>query len=157
MFHLVAKETGRGARRLPSENVLLAVVVVVAVLAAGWVMITVSSASQLPSSEFVTLPATPLSEQGQKVKFDSVSPISQGGISVGVRGFLKTADGRPVAGATIYFTYYLQGAYRTQATVTDQDGYFEVRFPMNWTGWLPVTLTYYGDDAHQGISEVFSI
>jgi hypothetical protein len=120
-------------------------------------MVTVSTNSQIPSSDFVTLPTTSISKNGDSVVFTSVSAIGQKGVAVGVQGYVKTLSGSPVAGAKVYMTYYLQGAYRTQVATTDQNGYFEARFPMNWTGWLPATLTYFGDDQHRGLVKVFSV
>jgi hypothetical protein len=103
------------------------------------------------------LPATPLSKTGEGVTFASVSPIGQNGIAVGVKGFLRTSTGQPVVGAQVYARYYLDGAYRAQVASTDQNGYFEIRFPMNWTGWLALTLIYFGDGQHQGLMTVFSL
>jgi hypothetical protein len=28
---------------------------------------------------------------------------------------------------------------------------------MNWTGWLLLTLTYFGDEQHQGLEQQFSV
>jgi hypothetical protein len=131
--------------------------VVVSVALAGWVLVTVSTTSQIPSSDFVSLPTTPLSNKGDRVIFVNVSAIGQGGVAVGLKGYLQTISGKPLAGATVYMTYYLQGSYRTQVATTGQNGYFEAHFPMNWTGWLPLTLTYFGDDQHQGLKQVFSV
>jgi hypothetical protein len=120
-------------------------------------MVTVSSTSRLPPSAFVELPTTPLSGAGEKVVLVSVSAMAQQNMAVGVEGYLKTISGAPVAGAKIYATYYLQGSYRTQVTTTDQNGHFELRFPMNWTGWLPIIFTYYGDAQHQGFKQRLNI
>jgi len=68
-----------------------------------------------------------------------------------------TATGAPVSNATVYVTYYFQSAYRTQSATTDQTGYFAIRFPMNWTGLLPLTLTYFGDSQYKGIQQVASV
>lgn len=143
--------------RSPGLQATMLVLVVVSIVLAAWLLVTVSTTSQVPSSDFVSLPTTPLSTKGEKMKFVSVSAIARAGMAVGVRGYLQAASGKPVVGATVYMTYYLQGAYRTQAATTDQNGYFEARFPMNWTGWLPLTLTYFGDDQHQGLKQVFSV
>jgi hypothetical protein len=148
-------ETRTRKPRIWSVALLLVVVILVAL--AGLALVTISTSSQVPSSDFVTLPAEQLSTNGDKVAFVSVSDVAQNGLAVGVRGYLMTGSGTPVAGAKVYMTYYLRGAYRTQVGTTNQNGYFEVRFPMNWTGWLPVTLTYFGDAQHQGLTQVFSV
>jgi hypothetical protein len=145
------------SRFLKPQTVVFLLIIALSIAAAGWIMVTVSTNSQIPSSDFVTLPTTPLSKNGDAVVFTSVTAIGQNGVAVGVQGYVKTLSGSPVAGAKVYMTYYLQGAYRTQVATTDQNGYFEARFPMNWTGWLPVTLTYFGDDQHRGLVKVFSV
>jgi hypothetical protein len=89
--------------------------------------------------------------------FASVNAITEKGVAVGVKGYLETISGQPVAGAKVYAHYYLDGDYRTQAVSTSDNGYFEIHFPMNWTGWLPVTLTYFGGDQYQGIAVVYSL
>jgi hypothetical protein len=91
------------------------------------------------------------------VQFVSVSPVPSSSVAVGVKGYLMTSSGQPVSGAQVYLTYYLQGSYRTQVATTDQNGYFQAVFPMNWTGWLPITLTYFGDNQHQGLTQNFSV
>jgi hypothetical protein len=141
--------------RILSTVILL--VVVISVALAGWALIVVSNSGQVPSSDFVTLPNTHLSTQGSKVTLISVSGVVQKGLTVGVQGYLKTTSGTPVTGAKVYMTYYLRGAYRTQVTTTDQNGHFVAYFPMNWTGWLPLTLSYFGDDQHQGLTHIFSV
>ena len=88
--------------------------------------------------------------------FVEVTTVAQKGVDVGVRGYLGTVSGAPVAGAIVHFTYFLD-KYRTQAATTDQNGYFQVYFPMNWTGWLSLTLTYFGDEKHQGLEQQFSV
>jgi hypothetical protein len=98
-----------------------------------------------------------VSKNGEIVKFVSIGAVAQKGVAVGVKGYLETVSGKPVSGAMVYVQYYFQGAYRTQAATTDQNGSFEINFPMNWTGWLPVTLTYFGDGQHQGLTAVFSV
>ncbi|MGO9644138.1 MAG: hypothetical protein ACLPY5_05260, partial [Candidatus Bathyarchaeia archaeon] len=57
----------------------------------------------------------------------------------------------------VYLTYYFEGAYRTQVATTDQNGYFQATFPMNWTGWLPLTVTYFGDSQYRGSTRVVSV
>jgi len=146
----------KGKRALSVKTVLIVVIVIVAVVTSALVLLTVSKATELPPSDFVTMPTTSLSGNGTSAGFVSVGTISQNGVAVGVKGYLETGSGQPVAGATIYARYYLDGAYRTQASTTDQNGYFQIIFPMNWTGWLPVTLTYFGDSQHQGQSVVYS-
>jgi hypothetical protein len=144
-------------RKLRLQTIIPLLVLVLVVVASAWALATVSTTNQIPSADFVTMPTTPLSKSGVKTMFASVSPIMQKGVAVGVQGSLQDASGSPIAGATVYMLYYLQGAYRTQAAVTDQTGHFEARFPMNWTGWLPITLTYLGDNQHQGLTQVFSV
>jgi hypothetical protein len=151
-----SNEPGR-SKRLGTQTIALLLIAVLSIVAAGWVMVTVSTTSQLPSSDFVTLPATPLSTTGSKVKFDSVTAIAKGNVAVGVKGYLLTASGAPVAGVPVYMTYYLQGSYRTQVATTNQDGSFQALFPMNWTGWLPVTFTYFGDTQHQGLNQRLNV
>jgi hypothetical protein len=85
-----------------------------------------------------------------------VATVAQKGVAVGVRCYLRAVSGVPVAGATVCFTYFLV-KYRTQAATTDQNGYFQVHLPMNWTGWLLLTLTYFGDEQHQGLEQQFSV
>lgn len=145
------------SRSLKPQTVVFLLIIALSIAAAGWIMVTVSTNSQIPSSDFVTLPTTPLSKSGVVVVFTLVSAIGQKSVAVGVQGSVKTLSGAPVVGAKVYMTYYLQGAYRTQVATTDQNGHFEARFPMNWTGWLPVTVTYFGDDQHQGLAKVFSV
>lgn len=154
----MASDNEAERRRRPNvKTILVALIVAISIIAAGWVLATVSTASQVPPSDFVTLPTTPLSKTGEGVFFNSVTAIGQKGVAVGVKGYVQTASGKPVAGAKVYATYYLQGAYRTQVATTDENGHFEMRFPMNWTGWLPLALTYFGDDQHQGLTQVFSL
>jgi len=152
----VSNEAERG-RKLGTQSIVILLVLVLSIATAGWIMMTVSTTSQLPTSDFVTLPTTPLSSKGEKVKFDSVIAITEGNVAVGVKGHLLTASGAPVAGVKVYMTYYLQGSYRTQVATTDQNGFFQALFPMNWTGWLPVTFTYFGDDQHQGLSQKLGV
>jgi hypothetical protein len=79
------------------------------------------------------------------------------GVASGISGYLLTASGTPVSGATVYVTYYFQGSYRTERATTDQTGYFVVHFAMNWTGSVPLTLIYIGDSQHKGIQQVVSV
>jgi len=150
-------EAKPGPTRPRAQSVIFLLLIVVLIVLAAWVLVTVGSRSQIPSSDFVKLPTNQLSVKGENVVFVSVSNIAQNGLAVGVEGYLKTASGAPVTGAEVYMTYYLQGAYRTQVATTDQNGHFEARFPMNWTGGLLLTLTYFGDDQHQGLTKTFSI
>jgi hypothetical protein len=155
---MASKDDAEPRWRLKIQTVVLLLIVVVSVVVAGWALVTVSTTSDVPVSDFVTLPAGQLSTKGPQTNFVSISAIGQrGGVAVGVKGYLQALSGSPVAGAKIYMTYYLRGAYRTQVATTDQNGYFEARFPMNWTGWLPITLAYFGDDQHQGLMRVFSV
>jgi hypothetical protein len=152
------KDDAEPRKRLKTQTIMILLIVAVSIVVAGWALVTVSTTSDVPISDFVTLPTAQLSTKGDQTKFVSVSAIGQrGGVAVGVKGYLQTLSGTPVAGAKVYMTYYLRGAYRTQVATTEQNGYFEARFPMNWTGWLPITLTYFGDDQHQGLAQVFSV
>ena len=144
-------------RRISYSSIIMILVVVISIVGAGWALVTVSTASQIPSTDFVAVPNQPLSYKGEQVMFVSVTAIYQKGVAVGVKGYLKTASGGPVADASVYLTYYLNFNYRTQVTTTDQNGYFQVYFPMNWTGWLPLTGTYFGDDQYQGLKQQFSV
>lgn len=132
---------------------------VICIAMAGAVLVTVSSTFQWKSSDFTTLPTTSLSTTGAAVMFVNVGPIthSKHATAVGVEGYLQTASGSPIVGAQVYLTYYFEGAYRTQVATTDQNGYFQATFPMNWTGWLPLTVTYFGDAQHKGLTRVESV
>ncbi len=154
---MASQHEAEQGKRPRIQTMVIILVVIISIVLAGWVLVTISTASQVPSSDFVSLPTTPLSNKGERVMFVRVSAIAQAEVAVGVKGYLQAISGVPIAGATVYMTYYLRGAYRTQAATTDQNGYFEARFPMNWTGWLPVTLTYFGDEQHQGLTQVFSV
>jgi hypothetical protein len=155
---MASNDEAEQKRRRPSVKSLVALlVVIVLVILSAWTLTTVSTTFQIPPSSFVALPTSPLSNTGQGVTFSSASAITQKGVAVGVKGYLETMSGQPVVGAKVYAQYYLEGAYRTQAGATDQNGYFEIHFPMNWTGWLPLTLTYFGDDQHQGLKVVYSM
>ena len=139
------------------QSILFLVIIVVSIGLAAWGMVTVSTSSQIPPSAFVTMPNDQLSTVGDRVSFVSVSDVGQRGLAVGVQGFLKTVTGTPVAGAKVYISYYAQGSYRTQVATTDQNGHFQALFPVNWTGWLPVSLTYFGDGQHQGLRQTVQV
>lgn len=154
----MSKEPELGkASRFNMKNVSILALILLAVIISGWALVTVSRAFQIPPSDFVTMPITPLSRSGSVTKLNSVTPIIQNGVTVGVSGYLQTVSGQAVSGAQVYAHYYLEAAYRTQVTTTDANGYFEIHFPMNWTGWLPLTLTYFGDSQHEGLQQVFSL
>ena len=150
-------ETKERHRTIRVQSVILLLIIAISIVLAGWALVVVSSHFQIPQGDFVALPNTPLSTQGSNVVFVSVTGVSQKGLSDGVQGYLMTSTGAPVAGAKVYLTYYLEGIYRTQVVTTSQNGSFEAHFPMNWTGWLPVTLTYFGDSQHQGIVQTASV
>jgi len=155
-----SKDKTKERHRKPRvQSIILLLIVAISVVLAGWALVVVSTNFQMfnTAGDFVPLPNTPLSTQGTKVVFVSVVGVSQKGLSDGVKGYLTTSTGAPVAGVKVYMTYYLEGAFRTQVVSTDQNGYFEAHFPMNWTGWLPVTLTYLGDGQHQGIAQIASV
>jgi hypothetical protein len=139
------------------KTVLIGVIVILSVIASGYAMVTVSRTFEIRPSDFVALPATSVSKTGEVVVLASVASITQGNLSVGVQGYLETASGQPVSGANVYAQYYFEGAYRAQVTTTDQNGYFQIHFPMNWTGWLQLTIIYFGDGQHQGLQQVFSL
>jgi hypothetical protein len=40
---------------------------------------------------------------------------------------------------------------------TNQNGLFEMLFAMNWTGWLPLTVAYYGSGQYRGLEQKFSL
>jgi hypothetical protein len=150
-------EAGTRSEKPRIQNIVLLLVAVISVVLTAFALVTIGTSSQVPSSDFVAIPTQQLSTTGDKVAFTSVSDIAQNGLAVGVKGYLMAASGTPVTGAKVYITYYLRGAYRTQVATTNQNGYFEAHFPMNWTGWLPLTLTYFGDDQHQGLMQFFSV
>jgi hypothetical protein len=153
----MAKVDEAEKKRRVNTAVLIALIVAVCIIGSGFTLVSVSRAFQIPPSAFVTLPTTHLSKAGQVVFLESVAPVGQNSVAVGVKGYLKTASGQPVAGANVYVQYYLQGAYRTQVGTTDQNGYFEIHFPMNWTGWLPLTIIYFGDAQHEGVRQIVSL
>jgi len=144
------------ARTYSIAFILLAVI---CIAIAGAVLVTVSNTFQWKSSDFTTLPTTSLSTTGAAVTFVNVGPIthSKHAVAVGVEGYLETGSGSPVVGVQVYLTYYFEGAYRTQVATTDQNGYFQATFPMNWTGWLPLTVTYFGDSQHRGLTRIESV
>lgn len=154
---MASKDEAERRRRPSFKAIIMVLIVAMSIAIAGWALVTVGTTSQVPTSDFVTLPTTTLSKKGEGVMFDSIAAVRQKGLAVGVKGYLETFSGKPVVEAKVYATYYLRGAYRTQLATTDQNGYFEMRFPMNWTGWLPLTLTYFGDDQHQGLTQLFSV
>jgi hypothetical protein len=152
----MVEESGKKGR-VNLKVVLIGLIVVVAVIVSGFAMVTVSRAFETPPSDFVTLPTTPISKTGEVAVFDSVAPIEKGSLNVGVTGYLETASGQPVAGANVYVQYYFEGAYRTQVGTTDANGLFVIQFPFNWTGWLSLTMIYFGDGQHQGVQQVVSL
>jgi hypothetical protein len=138
------------------QTIVLVSALVTAMALAGWGVVSIATASQITPSDFVPLPTTALSVKGMSTTFVNVTAVFHERLAVGVQGYLRTSSDTPVAGATVYMTYY-DNAYRTLAAITDQNGYFEALFPINWTGWLPLTLTYFGDDQHQGLKKSFSV
>jgi len=145
--------------RARTKSIALILLAVICIAIAGATLVTVSSTFQWKSSDFTTLPTNSLSTTGTAVMFANVQPIthSKHAVAVGVQGYLQTGSGSPVAGAQVYLTYYFEGAYRTQVATTDQNGYFQATFPMNWTGWLPLTVTYFGDNQHRGLTRLLSV
>lgn len=144
------------ARRKVGLQSVAIVAVIVVIVITGWALVTVSSTLP-PPSDFVVLPDTPMSKSGLAVTFSNVSPIMANGVASGVSGYLLTASGNPVSGASVYMSYYFQGSYRTERATTDQTGYFMEHFPMNWTGSLPMTLVYFGDNQYKGVQQVVSV
>jgi flagellar basal body-associated protein FliL len=155
---MASNDEAERRRRRPGLILVIALVILILVIvASAFALTTVSKTTQLPPSDFAPLPTTPLSTNGTSVVFTSIGPITKKGVSVGLQGYLQTGTGQGIAGANVYAHYYYQGDYRTQVATTDQNGYFQIIFPMNWTGWLPVTLTYFGDTQHQGQTAVYSV
>ena len=146
-----------GKGRLNKRTILVGLVVVVFIVLTAFAMVTVSRTFELRPSDFVTMPTTPISKSGTVVVFNSVVTIVDNNLAVGVQGYLTTSSGQSVAGASVYVQYYLEGSYRTQVGITDSNGFFQIHFPMNWTGWLPLTVVYFGDTQHQGVQQVFSL
>jgi len=140
----------------PRIQTIVLVSAFVIVMALGWAVASVAAAGQIAPSDYVSLPTAALSTKGISTTFVNVTAVFHEGMAVGVKGYLVTSSGTPVEGATVYMTYY-DNAYRTLTATTDRNGYFEALFPINWTGWLPLTLTYFGDDQHQGLKESFSV
>ena len=138
------------------QTIVLVLAFVTVMVLAGWGVVSIATAGQIAPSNFVSLPTTALSVKGISITFVNVTAVFHEGMAVGVKGYLITSSGTPVEGAVAYMTYY-DNAYRTLAATTDQNGYFEAQFPINWTGWLPLTLTYFGDDHHQGLKETFNV
>jgi hypothetical protein len=155
----VTSENQSNSGRARTQAIAFMLLAVICIGIAGAVLVTVSSTFQWKSSDFTTLPTTSLSTTGAAVMFVNVGPIthSKHAVAVGVEGYLQTASGSPIVGAQVYVTYYFEGAYRTQVATTDQNGYFQATFPMNWTGWLPLTVTYFGDTQHRGLTRVESV
>ena len=156
---MASNDEAEPRRSRPSvKSIVALLILVILVLMSAWSLATISKIGQIwllgvsPSSTFVNLPKTPLSNHGQPVMLVSINTISQKGLAVGVSGYLDTTSGQPVVGAKIYLQYYVNGAYETQVSTTDQNGYFEIHLPINWDGSLPVTFTYFGDDQHQGLT-----
>jgi len=146
-----------GKGRLNKRTILVGLVVVVFIVLTAFAMVTVSRTFELRPSDFVTMPTTPISKSGTIVVLNSVVTIVDNNLAVGVQGYLTTSSGQSVAGASVYVQYYLEGSYRTQVGITDSNGFFQIHFPMNWTGWLPLTVVYFGDTQHQGVQQVFSL
>ena len=146
-----------GKRRVTKQTILLGLIAVILVVLSAFAVVTVSRTFQIRPSDFVTMPTTPISKTGAVVFLGSVSPIIENNLAVGVQGYLTTASGEPVAGASMYVQYYLEGQFRTQLGITDSNGFFQIHFPMNWTGWLPLTMVYFGDSQHQGLQQLVSL
>ena len=151
----MTKEQQFNAERSVGISLALVAVLLVIIIT-GWALVTVSSTLP-PPSDFVVLPSTPLVRSGVAVTFANISQLGTNGVASGISAYLLTDSGAPVSGATVYMTYYFQGAYRTEQAITDQTGYFAKHFPMNWTGSLPLTLIYFGDSQHKGIQQVVSV
>ena len=143
------------AKRVSLQSIAL-VIIVITIILTGWALVTVSSTLP-PPSDFVILPNTPMSKSGLAVTFSNVSSLMANGVANGVSGYLLTASGNPVSGATVYMIYYFQNSYRTERATTDQTGYFMEYFPMNWTGSLPLTVVYFGDSQYKGVQQVVSV
>ena len=148
-------EAGKG--RVNRQTILVGLVVVVLVVLSAFALVTVTRTFEIRPSDFVTMPATPVSKTGTVVLLTSVSPIVENNLAVGVQGYLTTALGQAVVGASVYVQYYLEGSFRTQVGITDSNGFFQVHFPINWTGWLPLTIVYFGDTQHQGVQQLVSL
>jgi len=146
-----------GKRRANKQTIFLWFIVVVLIVLTAVAMVAVSRTFELRPTDFVTMPTTPVSKTGTVVVLSSVSTITENNLAVGVQGYLMTSSGQPVAGASVYVRYYLEGSYRTQVGTTDSNGFFQINFPINWTGWLPMTIIYLGDTQHQGVQQLFTL
>ena len=155
----MTSENKGNSSRTRTQFIAFLLLAVICMAAAGAILAIVSSTFQWKASDFTVLPTNSLSTSGTAVTFVNVQPVihSKHDVAVGVQGYLQTGSGSPVIGAQVYFTYYFEGAYRTQVATTDQNGYFQLTFPMNWTGWLPITVTYFGDSQHRGLTRVLSV
>lgn len=150
---MASSDEAEPRRRRPSVTSIVSLFILVILVAlSALALVTVSNITQIPPSTFVNLPTTPLSNHGETATLVSIGTVYQKGVAVGVKGYLETASGQPVAGANIYVQYFFNGGYQTQVGTTGQNGYFEIHFPVNWTGSLPVTFTYFGDGQHQGFT-----
>ena len=154
---MLANQDGPAKGLLNKQTVLIGLVVVVLVVLSAYAMVTVARTFEIRPSDFVTLPTTPVSKSGEVVTLVSVPPVLENNLAVGVQGYLQSPSGQPVAGASVYVQYYFEGSYRAQIGVTDSSGFFQIRFPMNWTGFLPLTIVYFGDSQHQGLHQLFSL
>lgn len=154
---MLAEESEAGRGRVRKQTILVGVIVAVLVVLSAVALVTVSRTFEIRPSDFVTMPTTPVSKTGTVVLLNSVSTVTENNLAVGVQGYLVTASGQPLAGASVYVQYYLEGSYRTQMGVTDSNGFFQIHFPMNWTGWLPLTMVYFGDPQHQGVQQSVSL
>jgi hypothetical protein len=155
----MTSENQSNSGRTRAQFIAFILLAVICIAVAGVTLAIVSSTFQWKASDFTVLPPNSLSTSGTAVTFVNVQPIthSKHDVAVGVQGYLQTGSGSPVAGAQVYLTYFFEGAYRTQVATTDQNGYFQITFPMNWTGWLPITVTYFGDSQHRGLTRVLSV
>ena len=154
---MLAEESEAGRGRVRKQTILVGVIIAVLVVLSAVALVTVSRTFEIRPSDFVTMPTTPVSKTGTVVLLNSVSTVTENNLAVGVQGYLVTASGQPLAGASVYVQYYLEGSYRTQVGVTDSNGFFQIHFPMNWTGWLPLTMVYFGDTQHQGVQQSVSL
>lgn len=155
---MASNDEAEPRRRRPSvKSIVSLFMLVILVALSASALVTVSNVTQIPPSTFVNLPTTPLSNYGETVTLISIGTVSQKGVAVGAKGYLETASGQPVTGANVYVQYFFNGGYRTQVGTTDQNGYFEIHFPINWDGSLPVTFTYFGNGQHQGFRLNYSL
>jgi len=154
---VLAGEVKTGGGRFSKETIALGVVLVVLVCLSAFSLVTVARTFTIRPSNFVKLPTTKISKTGDVVTLDSVSTIFQNNLAAGMEGYLHGSSGQPVVGASVYVQYYVEGAYETQVGTTDSNGFFQIHFPINWTGWLPVTVYYFGDSQHQGLTQAVSL